>query len=284
MFKLPDFGENVVRCAMNRIPFYSFKHLQIVFPHAKSLSEFIAAKQYLGSVEIEVSGTQAQVEEMNQEQKLDVCTDILQEIAKETDSGMSEFEGTKLFEPVAIKDTVVDKTIRISIDERSEREIGIPMSETTNIDLQLNLKEKEWYVYHDNFGTSEEKYLVKFLNSAMESLEKKYEDIHLIRNEKLFQLYRFEDGKPLEPDFVLLLTDKSSKKEALYQLFIEPKGSHLIATDQWKEDFLRDIEKQYRIDVVFENKEFKLYGMPFYNEGRKSEFEEAFNRVVLTVP
>lgn len=280
VFKLSDFGENVIRCAMNCIPFYSFKHLQSVFPHAKSLTEFASSAQYLGSVEVEVHGTPVQIDEMGQNQKLAICIDVLQEIAKEADSGVNEYEGTKLFEPIPIKDTVIDKTIRVAIDETSERETGIAMSETTNTDLRLNLKDKGWYVYHDNFGTSEEKYLVKFLNSAMEALKKKYEDIHLIRNEKLFQLYRFEDGRPLEPDFVLLLTEKKSKKEVLYQLFIEPKGGHLIATDQWKEDFLQDIEKQYRIDVVFENKEFKLYGMPFYNEERKSEFEEAFQSVV----
>lgn len=280
LFKLSDFGGNVVRCAMNRIPFYSFQHLQSVFPHAKSLTEFTTITQYLGSVEVEVQGTSVQITEMDQEQKLSICTDVLQKIAKEADSGVSEYEGTILFEPIPIKDTVIDKTIRIAIDETSEREIGIAMSETTNTDLRLNLKEKGWYVYQDNFGTSEEKYLVKFLNSAMESLEKKYENIHLIRNEKLFQLFRFEDGKPLEPDFVLLLTEKKSKKEVLYQLFIEPKGGHLIATDQWKEDFLREIERQYQIDVVFENKEFKLYGMPFYNEERKSEFEEVFRNIV----
>ena len=34
------------------------------------------------------------------------------------------------------------------------------------------------------------------------------------------------------------------EKEMTYQVFIEPKGNHLISFDKWKEDFLKDIREE----------------------------------------
>ena len=85
----------------------------------------------------------------------------------------------------------------------------------------------------------------------------------------------------LEPDFVLFAVEKKTQKAIIYQLFIEPKGSHLLQTDKWKEDFLQKIEKEAKIQVLFQNKDFRLVGMPFYNETMmKTEFETQFNRVL----
>ena len=96
------------------------------------------------------------------------------------------------------------------------------MSTTTDINLKLDLPEKDWYVYDENYGTSEEKYLIKFLHNAVDKLKIQFNDVYLLRNEKLFQLYRFSDGKALEPDFALFLKNKTNS--IMYQLFIEPRG------------------------------------------------------------
>ena len=145
------------------------------------------------------------------------------------------------------------------------------MSEAANSEIVLDLSNKDWYVYQDNYGTSEEKYLVKFINTVMNKLKEKFVDIYLLRNEKMFQIYRFFDGAAIEPDYVLFLTDKKSAKPLCYQFFIEPKGTHLIAKDQWKKDFLRSIEREYKLGrTLFEDTSFKIVGMPFYN-GRKEE-------------
>ncbi|RME55588.1 hypothetical protein D6777_00020, partial [Candidatus Woesearchaeota archaeon] len=60
-------------------------------------------------------------------------------------------------------------------------------------------------------------------------------------------------------------------------LFIEPKGTHLLKTDQWKEDFLKEIEGNYQLQILAENESYKLIGMPFFNEGTKTNFITAFN-------
>jgi len=99
----------------------------------------------------------------------------------------------------------------------------------------------------------------------------------LLRNESLFKIYRFIDGRAIEPDFVLFLKAKGSKNILSYQLFIEPKGSHLLNTDKWKEDFLKEIESEFKIETLLEKGKFKLVGLPFYNEQQtKQEFNKTF--------
>jgi type III restriction enzyme len=127
-------------------------------------------------------------------------------------------------------------------------------------------------VYKENFGSSEEKLLVKFLDSQMEELEKKFTNIYLIRNERFFKLFRFSDGKATEPDYVLLMKQKTSGDELIYQFFIEPKGSHLIANDAWKEEFFAQIEEDAVVELI-SNEKIRIFGLPFYN---KSERELKF--------
>ncbi len=92
---------------------------------------------------------------------------------------------------------------------------------------------------------------------------------------------RFFDGNAVEPDFVLFLTEKDTKKVLSFQLFVEPKGQHLLKTDQWKEDFLKEIESHFEIVDLFESDKYRLVGLPFYNEAvKKQEFAEKFKEVL----
>ena len=143
----------------------------------------------------------------------------------------------------------------------------------------IDLSTEDWYVFNDNYGTSEEKYLVKYIKQAYISLSKKYDEIYLIRNEKHFKLYTFEEGQPLEPDFVLILKKKESSKSIIHQMFIEPKGGDRLTNEdsQIKERFLLQLEKDYKLQVVYENRDYKLVGMPLYNEKlTKSDFDSKF--------
>ena len=107
--------------------------------------------------------------------------------------------------------------------------------------------------------------------------------MYLIRNENHFKLYDFSTGNPFEPDFVLFLKKKETPDSSvIYQIFIEPKGDHLLEHDQWKEDFLKMISENCEIKTLLENEEFKIIGMPFYNFNEnsnqsKKDFTEKMN-------
>ena len=76
------------------------------------------------------------------------------------------------------------------------------------------------------------------------SYEKMYNRIYLIRNEREFHIYSFEDGERFEPDYVLFLQrDKTDGFEQL-QIFIEPKGTQLLEKDAWKKKFLLQLGRR----------------------------------------
>lgn len=271
-----DVGANIIRKAINVNNFYYFSNLKKYFPHLSSISEFIISDSYLAQIEVEVNGVADQVNNLNSKEKLEIVSYVLKKIVKKIKNNTTEYVGGKKFLPHPISTRIKDKKIKIIVNTEGDSQIGVGMGETTNLDLHMDLSNKDWYVYNENYGTSEEKYLTKFVNNYIEKLEQNYEDIYLIRNERLFKIYQFSDGAAFEPDFVLFLKDRKSQMPVSFQLFIEPKGEHLLLKDKWKEDFLKEIEQQYQLYTLHQDNDIKIIGMPFYTENRKIEFREKF--------
>ncbi len=92
-----------------------------------------------------------------------------------------------------------------------------------------------------------------------------YGDVRLVRNEKAVKLYNFADGAGFEPDFLLFLDHDDKGEAVVVQLFIEPKGKHLAAGEEWKNEFLEAIEAQHELPEIYA-KTHKLRGLPFFDE------------------
>ncbi len=274
-FQLGNFGDAIIRKAMAKLDFYRFSNLKKYFPSLSSSNEFIGS---LKNITVDITSSKEKLDNLTPEDKLRVCLNVLMQLENEILNEYVEFKGTEVFTPIEIKKVVRDKQLKINVGDYGDQEYGVPMSNPKHLYLQLNLIDKDWYVYDENYGTYEEKSFVKFIDGIMENLRKEYSEIYLLRNANLFKIYRFSDGKAMEPDFVLFLKKEDSDEIEQYQLFIEPKGKHLIKTDQWKEDFLKEIEKKYKIELRLfgENKKYKLIGFPFYNEERKNQFIKVF--------
>lgn len=280
---LIDVGKHIVRKAMATIPAYKFNELKILFPSLKTIDEFIVSKDFLGSIKVEISGREDILENVPQIEKLKLCKKVLGKIAEQLNVNRIDYEGTKEFTPKTINELYdKDKILNISNDGLTEQEFGIAQSETTNDELSLDLSNCDWFVFNENYGTSEEKYFVRYLDTMIDDLKSVYDDVYLLRNEKHFKLYTFDDGRAFEPDFLLLLTKKEQELELTYQVFIEPKGSHLFENDAWKQNFLLDLKATHQIEQVWQGKEFIVWGLPFYNhqsslEDFAPEFEELLN-------
>lgn len=280
-YDLLSFGVPIVRKATQRLDFFEFDNLKRHLPNLKSVREFITSEQYLGKIKLEVSGLPEQLEKLTPDEKLDAATQILEVIAEVIASDKVEFKGTKLFKPYMLKDKFTDKTLNFMLDDGGDKEFGRSMNDGGETAYHLDLSKRDWYVFDDCFGTSEEKLLIKFIDKRYDDLKKKYSDAYLIRNEKHFKLYNFDDGRPLEPDFVLYLIGKESRDTMHYQVFIEPKGSHLLKADEWKENFLVSIKEHFEIEQLFTDKQYAVWGLPFYNsEQQDQEFLDAFDRLV----
>jgi type III restriction enzyme len=277
-YRLVDFGVPILRKAIARLDFYRFDSLKSFLPNVKSVSEFISSKNYLAPITIEVEGPEDHVNNLTPDDKLNITVKVLDSISETMQTEKVVYTGSEEFKPEAIYKVFRNKTLNIFVKEQSDQEYGVPQSTTGNDSLRLDISKKAWYAFDENYGTSEEKYLVKYIDKAYDALKGKYEEIYLVRNEKHFQLYTFKDGKPIEPDFVLFMKKKGADTTLHYQIFIEPKGSHLLKTDAWKEEFLLSLKKKHKIEQLWKSKKYIIWGMPFYNEQeRKAEFEKAFS-------
>ncbi len=273
--------KHINRKALDKVDFYYFSNLQEYFPSLKSIDEFITSDSYLGEVDIEIYSLKDRLDNLNNYDKFEIALNVFKALAAKIQASTTEYYGTPEFKGHNIFKTVVtEKTSDILIGG-DDKEFGMAMSETTKPDLRLNLQNHDWYMYDENFGTSEEKYFIRFIRNAMDHLKKKYKDIYLLRNERIFKIYRFSDGRAIEPDFVLFLTEKKTKKSMSFQLFVESKGQHLIKPDQRKEDFLKEIKDHFQIASMFDSKKYRLYGLPFYNEVlKKQEFQKKFKEIL----
>ena len=119
-------------------------------------------------------------------------------------------------------------------------------------------------------------------DSQVVEFKKQYDEIFLIRNERHFKLFSFDDWQAFEPDFVLFLYNKKDEKNLTYQIFIEPKGKHLIWKDQWKENFLQQIKERFKDKIITfnETKKYKITWVPFYNVSEENLFKKELHESI----
>jgi type III restriction enzyme len=271
----------IIRKALQRLRFYRFNNLRKYFPNLKSLSQFISSEDYLAQLQVHIEGSRQLLNDLKPEDKLFVMVEALEQLSAKIKSVSVEFEGTKEFEPKALKEIITDKTLNIARDDGSDSEYGLGQTETTDQNLYLDLNKLDWYAFNDNYGTSEEKRFVKYIYRTYEALEAEYGEVYLVRNEQHFKIYSFDDGQAFEPDFVLFLVGKEDKPDVHYQIFIEPKGNHLLKEDKWKEQFLLRLKEEHEIDQLWKGEDYTIWGMPFYNEANRIQrFQDEFSNVL----
>jgi len=281
-YMLEDFGFNVIKKAISKLEFYRFHNLKSFLPNVKSIHEFISSESYLKKIRVEVEGEEGQIASLMPNEKLKITVSILDKISQSLESDKVEYQGTPEFLPNSVSKIFKDKTLNIFVKEGGDQEYGVPQTQASNTALRLDLSSKEWYAFKENYGTSEEKYLIKFIDKTYDALKLKWDEIFLVRNERHFQIYNFDDGQPIEPDFVLFLKKKDSDISLHYQVFIEPKGGNRLKEDEWKENFLKLLKKKHQINVLWKSKKYTVWGMPFYNEAlKKTEFEDEFRASFL---
>lgn len=262
--KLSVIPKHIIRYALSQNPFFYFDSLERYFPNVGSLSNFIDSTDYLGNLEITFNGSKIRLADVTNTDYLFSIQGLLQDIEMEIKSNLTEFEGSDYIKEYVHK-VFMDKPIKVYKD--SEREDG----------QEALVANEPWYVYNANYGTSEEKAFVSMFARRFESLNQKFKNIYLIRNEREIKIID-KLGRAFEPDFILFCKQKKGK-ELTYQVFIEPKGAHLIANDKWKEEFLEEIRKQKRTIEIYTDK-YRITGVPFYNNENENEFKKTLEETL----
>lgn len=260
-------------------PSLSFFNLKKMFPTLSSINEFIVSETYLSSVKIEINSFKDKFEDLDQFEKLLIVEDVLSKIAEILLSGKTDYYGSKEFIPFKIEKIFLDKRMNFNIDPDTEEQIGKSMNDSNNR-YHLNLSSRKWYAYNDCFGTSEEKLLIKYVDKKIPELRSKYSDVFLLRNEKFFKIYDFKNGDATEPDFVLILTNQDQTKTLQYQIFIEPKGEHLLQKDKWKEDLLTSLKEEAKVVLLTQSEKIYVWGLPFYQHNSEATFDSEFKELL----
>lgn len=269
-------GKHVVRAALNSNTEYSYQHIKKAFPPLASVEEFISSPKFLANLNIDISGGITSVGELNQKQKLFVAQQVLKQLAPMIYKKLGTYEGTRKFTPIDFKKVFKDHTLKFRIDPGSTKEAGRSMLYPYNPALRLDLSTCDWYAYDDCFGTSEEKFLIKYIESIIGKLQEKYSDIYLVRNELDLKIYSFNGGNAFEPDFVLFMRHiGEDERYDNIQIFIEPKGAHLDSNDKWKEEFLLQIKDEVILTFETANDKYRVWGLPFFQEEKKQSFSKA---------
>lgn len=256
-------------------PEFYFDSLQSRYPNLRSLREFLTSDSYLGRIHIIIENHSDVV---TRDQYLLAARKALSEVSHFLRNMQDHYIGTKEFHETPLRKILRDKTIRFE-KKRGDDGHGYAQSEYGS-HYFVDLKQADWYVFNDNYGTNEEKALVKYFQREVRNLYEMYDEVYLIRNEQFkgLSIYNFDDGRKFEPDFVLLLKKEHTDTYEVRQVFIEPKGPQLVNADQWKENFLLRLKKEAVPTTKYIMKgTYSVEGLPFYNEEEKRrEFDKAF--------
>lgn len=262
--KVISFNNNndlrIIKKAFSRNKFYRFNQLRTYIPTLKSLNEFITSSNWLGNIKL-YARVSIDTRNINNQQKLKILDQYLIQLQRKIVKNYQKKRGTNRFMPIPVKQLVTDyhKKIPRSFNDK----------QITEIIRLYPMKKKNWFVYEDAIVDGLEHSLIELIGSIMDELQSQYKGVYLIRVDErnsIFKLHDFNSDiyhyEGFIPDFILYLEDIDSS----YQIYIEPKGTHLLERDQWKEDLLEKIEPE-NIVILGEDNNVKLYGVKFYTAG-----------------
>ena len=276
--QIADINYAIVNKAIRKFPIYKFNTLQSYFPNLKSTREFITSDDYLGSVKIDIKSRQ---EEPDVKILYDAVVDVVKKIGETISNIKETYEGTNEFFEQHVNEVFRDKIVNYTAPENGG--VGISQNDSSvPSEYKIDLIKEDWFAYNDNYGTSEEKAFVAYFKSYIEELKKNYEDVYLVRNEREFHIYSFDDGERFEPDYVIFLRKAGIDGFEQIQIFVEPKGTHLLDKDSWKEKFLIQMQsKAIPVKKFKDDNKYTIWGIHFFNrELRTQEFNTDFKQIV----
>lgn len=263
-----EISYNFIYSELSKYPIFTFDKIKTMFPKIKSMKDFVLDEHGLGNISISITtyNEKPVFKELQFAIKNTILTISNQlSVKKECKNGSKEFEAKQLNLVFGEKGTD-----RSYIKDESDGN-GTPQKYCSDDKLRFDLENEDWYVYSENYGTTEEKRFVKYFHDfCIPDLEKKYSEIKLIRNECQAKIFDFNNGNAFEPDYLLFLKNKDSEEYEYTQVFIEPKGEHLLENDSWKELFLTQLESNSISVMHFKSdSKYKIWGLHFFCHGKR---------------
>ena len=280
-FRFDEIPLNLLIGTLDEFTNLRFAKLKEFFPDLSGSREFLVGDSYLGAAKVHIripDGYPICARDLRQG-----IRQVLEGVAKYLESSNAQYEGSREFFAQPIREVLRDKTLNLK--NRHLDGLGISQREVSDANLFLDLEAEDWYVFNDNYGTTEEKHFVRYLSGIMKSLKEKYQEVFLVRNERFAELaiYEFETGERFEPDFLLFLRKSNGEGLSQEQIYVEPKGQHLLEQDAWKGRFLEKIKSEARLVKTYvDSRDYRIVGVPLYSHAdstQASKVEEAFREI-----
>ncbi len=265
---IANINYSIVHRALRQFDVFRYDRLKKYYPNIKSMRDFAYGENYLGNIIIKLI---SKYETPPVYVIYKACLNVLSKIATNVSAIEEVWEGTTEFYAHPLREYIMDKSVNYKSITGS---VGVSQNDPTVGANRLDLSSEDWYAFNDNYGTSEEKAFVRYFRDYVDTLRSKYDKIYLLRNERQVHLYSFEGGRRFEPDYILYLCKNRTDSVEQLIVFVEPKGTHLIETDKWKEDFLLELkDKSIPTITLADDNEYKIWGFHFFNaECRGAEF------------
>lgn len=276
--EVASFNYAIVNKAICKYPILKFDLLKQYYPNLRSTREFITDAQYLGNIRIAIT---SRLEAATPSMWLEACTKVLGVISEHITSIEESYEGTKEFTAQKINEVFKDKVCNYT--NPHDGGVGVSQNDSSVPGVfKLDLSREDWFAFEDNFGTTEEKAFVAYFKTFVPQIKAKYSKAYLVRNERQLHVYSFDEGDRFEPDYVLFLQSDKEVGFDQIQIFIEPKGSHLIAEDLWKESFMLKLESTATaVRTYVDDNEYKIWGFHFFNQvDRTAEFASDMQKII----
>ncbi len=266
--EIASINYSTVNRALRQFDVFRFNTLKSYFPNVKSTYDFVTDSNYLGDIKIKIT-SKHKIPPMSVIYK--ACVNVLSKIADKISAIEEVYEGTTEFKAHRISEFIRDKSVNYTPVLGGK---GMSQNDSSVGVNRLDLSGEDWFAFNDNFGTSEEKAFVSYFKGYVDKLRAKYDKVYLVRNERQVHLYSFEGGERFEPDYILYLCKNHPDSMEQLIVFVEPKGTHLLENDKWKEAFLLELKGKAVPVVTFaDDNEYKIWGFHFFNtEQRSVEF------------
>lgn len=284
-YKFKDIEYHILCGASEKYKELRFNVIKEKYPDIRTMREFLTSDNYLGNNVLEITHGS---EEITGRDLYNGLVDAFSSVASHIANIQKTYEGTREFYGNKISHVIKDKSIFLSKEAESGGR-GHSQTRNPNQAYQLNLLEKPWYAYDDNYGTSQEKlFVIYFEREISPKLEALGVSYYLVRNERIPELaiYSFDNGERFEPDFLLFVEKNKNSNNSNFQVYVEPKGELLIDSEKWKEDFLLQIEEKHIImnTMLTAGNDYLILGLPFFNDPERLDmFQEAIDNLIKSI-
>ncbi|MFJ6264136.1 DEAD/DEAH box helicase family protein [Lysinibacillus xylanilyticus] len=258
--------KNILQKGIQRNHFYRFNNLKQFIPSISSMKEFLESEKFLGNLKFNVilpGGIS--IKDLSIKEKLGIVEKFLVYAEGNICTNYMKERGTPVFEGIAISNIIDDYVVEMNTVRQRVKNVN-------QVIRTKNMRSQDWYIYDQAIVNGLESDMIDFINSYIEQLQSKYDDVYLIRNERKIKFVEIDGIRGFMPDFLLYMKDA----DFTYQVFLEPKGDNLLEKDKWKEDFLLAMSTRPDIEVLGENEKVRLIGIKFYSDN--NEVKQSFRR------